>query len=163
MAASSLLWKVEIRYRNRSGINESTCFNSMLVSINISFIFPGGAHYLQLMASVSMYHLTHIRQRHELGVCCGCNEPRRDPSTKSEHIIFDRTTPTMSASSETYENSVQVVENLIDSDLIDKAVEELRSGATPAKDDITTRMDWTPACEKLREFYVTNVHPEVYA
>lgn len=69
----------------------------------------------------------------------------------------------MSANSETYEDSVQVVENLIDSDLIDKAVAELQLGVTPAKDDITTKMDWTPACEKLREFYVTSVHPKVYA
>lgn len=163
MAARSLLWKVEIRrYRNRSGINEPSCFIPMLVSINIFFILPAGAHYLRFTSSV-MQHLTNIRQGHEFGVCCGCHEPRRGPSTKSEHIIFDRTTPAMSASSETYEDSVQVVENLIDLDLIDKAVAELQLGVTPAKDDITTKMDWTPACEKLREFYVTNVHPKVYA
>lgn len=47
----------------------------------------------------------------------------------------------MSASSETYEDSMQVVENLIDSDLIDKAMAELQLGVTPAKDDITTKMD----------------------
>lgn len=67
----------------------------------------------------------------------------------------------MSLSSEVCENSVQVVENLIDTDLIDNAVAELQSGATSAADKITTRMDWTPACERLREFYATNVYPKV--
>lgn len=50
--------------------------------------------------------------------------------------------PDMSSSSEIYENSVQVVENLIDSDLIDKAVAELQLGATSATDEIITRMNW---------------------
>ena len=99
----------------------------------------------------------------DMHACMRMSEPRRGPSTKSEHIIFDRTTPTMSASSETYETSVQVVENLIDSDLIDEPVAELQSGVTPAKDDITTRMDWTPACQKLRNFFATNIHPKVCA
>ncbi|KAL9127039.1 MAG: hypothetical protein Q9217_004003 [Psora testacea] len=67
----------------------------------------------------------------------------------------------MSSSSEIYEDSVQIVEGLINSDLIDNAVAELQSGATSAPDEITTRMNWTLACERLREFYATNVHPKV--
>jgi len=106
-----------------------------------------------------MNHL--VRQEHEYGKCYGSHEPRRDPSIKSKHTSIDRKTPDMSSSSEVYENSVQVVENLIDSDLIDIAVAELQSGATSATGEITTRMDWTPACERLREFYATNVHPKV--
>ena len=110
-----------------------------------------------------MEHLKSIQKGLEIGVRCGCHEPLRDPSTKSRHIIFDLNTPAMSANSETYEDFVQIVENLVDSDLINKAVAELHLGVAPAKEDITTKMDWTPACEKLREFYVTNVHPKVYA
>ncbi len=143
-------------------INESSCFNPTLVSARYPTYFTG-VHHLQLVASVSTQHLTNIPRRLEFGVCCEYHVPRRGPSTKSEHIIFDPMTPAMSASCETYEDSVQVVENLIDSDLIDKAVVELQSGVIPAKEDITTKMEWTPACERLREFYVTNVHPKVYA
>ena len=110
-----------------------------------------------------MEHFKNIRKGPEIGVRCGCQEPRQGPSTKSRHIIFELKTPAMSANRETYEGSVQIVENLIHSDLIDKAVAELQLGVAPAKEDITTRMNWTPACEKLREFYVTNVHPKVYA
>ncbi|KAI4140529.1 MAG: hypothetical protein LQ341_003798 [Variospora aurantia] len=67
----------------------------------------------------------------------------------------------MSASSETYEDSVQVVENIIGSDLIDNVVAELQPSKTQAETDIVTKMAWTPACEKLREFYITNIHSKV--
>jgi len=97
----------------------------------------------------------------DMGNATEVTSPARDPSIKSKHTSIDRKTPDMSSSSEVYENSVQVVENLIDSDLIDNAVAELQSGTTSATDEITTRMNWTPACERLREFYATNVHPKV--
>ena len=67
----------------------------------------------------------------------------------------------MSSDSEKYEDSVQIVTDLIDSDLINNAVTELQSGTTPAPDEITTRMNWTSACERLREFYATEVHSKV--
>lgn len=67
----------------------------------------------------------------------------------------------MSSSNEVYEDWVQVIENVIDSDLIDDAVAELQLLPTPATDKITTKMDWNSACERLREFYAEHVHPEV--
>ena len=122
-------------------------------------LFPLLAVTYYPIVSLQMDHL--VRQEHGRGKCYGSHEPRRDPSIKSKRTSIDQKTPDMSSSSEVYENSVQVVENLIDSDLIDNAVAELQSGATSATDEITTRMNWTPACEKLREFYATNVHPKV--
>jgi len=56
---------------------------------------------------------------------------------------------------------VQIIENLIDSDLIDDAMAELQLLPTLATDKITIKMDWNPTCERLREFYATNVHPKV--
>ncbi|KAI4137987.1 MAG: hypothetical protein LQ341_004870 [Variospora aurantia] len=67
----------------------------------------------------------------------------------------------MSASSETYEDSVQVVENLIGSDLIDNVVAELQSAKTQAETDMVTKMAWTPVFEKLYKFYMTNIHSKV--
>lgn len=90
--------------------------------------------------------------------------PAENPLHKvSERIIFIEKTVAMSASSETYEDLVQIVENLIGSDLIDNVVAELQSAKAQAETDIVTKMAWTPACEKLREFYMTNVHSKVYA
>ena len=46
MGASSLLWKVEIWPSYiRSGINESSCFSSILVSINLILLCPLGTHH----------------------------------------------------------------------------------------------------------------------
>ncbi|KAI4288915.1 MAG: hypothetical protein L6R35_001826 [Caloplaca aegaea] len=88
--------------------------------------------------------------------------PAENPLHKvSERIIFIEKTVAMSASSETYEDLVQIVENLIGSDLIDNVVAELQSAKAQAETDIVTKMAWTPACEKLREFYMTNVHSKV--
>lgn len=68
----------------------------------------------------------------------------------------------MSAINETYHNSVQVIKDFIGIDLINDAITEVQSGSrTPAADRITTKLDWTPACERLREYFVQHVHPEV--
>lgn len=68
----------------------------------------------------------------------------------------------MSASSATYDDFVQVVKNLINAHLIDKIVAQFQELSVSSTDDIITQMAWTPACEDLRKFYVTNVHPRVY-
>lgn len=47
----------------------------------------------------------------------------------------------MSSSSEVYENSMQVVENLIDFNLINNAVTKLQSEATSVTDEIITKMN----------------------
>ena len=69
----------------------------------------------------------------------------------------------MSGSREAYEDFVQFRGDLIDADLIDRVVAELRLGEYQASETITTKLDWTPGCERLREFYVTNIHPNVSA
>lgn len=66
------------------------------------------------------------------------------------------------STSEIYEDSVQIVKNHIDSELMDEAMAELKLEMTPATNEITTRITWTPTCERLREYFVMNVHPKVY-
>ena len=87
--------------------------------------------------------------------------PHHGPSSNSEHKIFDWAMTTMSASSETYDDSVQVVEMVIDIRLIDNAVADLPAGSNTGTDDITTGIVWTPACEEIRKFYTTKVHEKV--
>ena len=67
----------------------------------------------------------------------------------------------MSVSSETYDDSVQVVENVIDTCLIDNAVAEFPARSNTATGDMVTQIAWTPACEEIRKFYATNVHEKV--
>lgn len=75
---------------------------------------------------------------------------------------LDPVTSAVSASSETYENSVQIVKNVIDADPIDKAVVQMVKGSgTPATAGIVTQLSWTAAREELRKFYVTNVCSQV--
>lgn len=67
----------------------------------------------------------------------------------------------MSAKNESYDDSVQIVENVIDIKLINNTVTRLQAISAGATEDITTRLDWTPACDELLKFYRTKVHPEV--
>ena len=87
--------------------------------------------------------------------------PPRHPSSNSKHNSFDRATSAMSASSETYDDSVQVVEKVIDTRLIDNAVAEFPARPNTATGDMTTGIAWTPACEEIRKFYATEVHEKV--
>lgn len=87
--------------------------------------------------------------------------PRRGPSSNSEHNNFDPATLAMSVSSETYDDWVQVVEKVIDTRLIDDAVEGFSLGSNIATDKITTTIGWTAAYEKIRQFYVLEVHEKV--
>lgn len=113
------------------------------------------------MINVSLQHLENVRQKSEIEMRRECDESRWDFSAKSELIIFNQRTLIMSASSETYENFVQIVENLMNFDLIDRTIAKLHLRAILTKTDITTKMNWTSTCEKLREFYVTNVHLKI--
>lgn len=141
----------------------------MVVNISIVFMLSAGAHDLQFTANASMQNLGHVPQGHEhmdLGCAADVAEKytlRQGLSPTFGHISFHRAAPAMSASHETYDDSVQVVENLIDAGLIDNAVAELKARPCITTDNITTRLDWTPACEDLRQFYVTNIHPQVHA
>ncbi|KAA6413105.1 MAG: hypothetical protein FRX48_02849 [Lasallia pustulata] len=77
--------------------------------------------------------------------------PHHGPSSNSEHKIFDWAMTTMSESSETYDDLVQVVEMVIDIRLIDNAVADLPAGSNTGTDNITTGIVWTPACEEIRK------------
>ena len=93
------------------------------------------------MISVSMKHFKNIRKEFEIEMRCGCQESRRNFSTKFKYIIFELKTSVMSTNRETYENFVQIVENFIHFDLIDKAVAELQLGVVSAKENITIKMN----------------------
>lgn len=86
--------------------------------------------------------------------------PRHGTLPNSEHTSFDRATSAMSASSETYDDSVQVVEKVIDTRLIDDAA-ELYTGGSNTDTGITTQLGWNSACEEIRKFYVAKVHEKV--
>ena len=67
----------------------------------------------------------------------------------------------MSAKKESYHDSVQIVKDVIKIELINKVVIKLHANSTGPTEEITTRLDWTPACDDLLQFYRTEVHPKV--
>lgn len=67
----------------------------------------------------------------------------------------------MSSKDESYGDSVQIVEKVIEIELINNAVAKLEADSAVATNDMTTRLDWTSACDELLHFYRTKVHPEV--
>lgn len=67
----------------------------------------------------------------------------------------------MSSKDESYDDSVQIVEKVIEIELINNAVAKLQANSAEATDDMTTRLDWTSACDELLQFYRTKVHPEM--
>lgn len=67
----------------------------------------------------------------------------------------------MSTSNESYEDSVQIVKDVIDKNLIDKVTVELSASSLPTSKTITTRYKWNAACQQLFECHFNNVHFEV--
>ena len=67
----------------------------------------------------------------------------------------------MSSKEESYGDSVQIMNEVIKIELIDNAVAKLQADSAEATDDVTTRLDWTSACDELLQFYRTKVHPQV--
>ena len=67
----------------------------------------------------------------------------------------------MSTSNESYEDSVQIVKDVIDKTLINKVIAELSVSLLPTSKTITTRYKWNAACQELFEYHFNNVHVEV--
>lgn len=83
------------------------------------------------------------------------------PSLKSHLSDSDLGRSTMSAKKESYHDSVQTVKDVIKIELINNIVMKLQANSTEPTEDITTRLDWTSACDNLLQFYRTEVHPKV--
>lgn len=79
-----------------------------------------------------------------------------------ESTNFHQATSAMSASSERYEDSVQILDNVLDTGLLEKAAASLQAGSRTAPDAVTTTMGWTSACEELLEYFRKQVHPKVF-
>ena len=84
--------------------------------------------------------------------------PHYCPSSNLHYNDLDHRTSSMASQNESYDDSVQIFKDVVSIELIDSAVTKLWDSAG-ATDDITTRLEWTPACDELLQFYRTGVHP----
>ena len=86
--------------------------------------------------------------------------PRHGPSPKFGLCDIHRVSLAMASSdTEPLHAFVQVVDDMIDASLIDKAASSCEAG--PATESTYTEMNWTPACEELLRFYRERIHPTV--
>ena len=87
--------------------------------------------------------------------------PHYRPSYKSHYSNSAQGMPTMSLTKESYDSYVQIVKNIVRTELISNVVTKLPAISAGVTEDITTRLEWTPACDELLQFYRTEVHPKV--
>ena len=126
----------------------------------IDLLYPLRYHLIYF--SRSWYQCRNSSQHeHKAEAHSGCCLPRQSPSQNFERISFDLWITAMSASRVSYGDFVQIRKDLIDPNLVDRVVADLHLEAIPNEEAFTTRIDWTPACSRLREFYVTSIHPKV--
>ena len=93
------------------------------------------------MINVLMKHFKNIRKEFKIKMRCECQKSRQDLLIKFKHIIFKLKILVMSANRETYEDFVQIIENLIHFDLIDKTIAKLQLKVISAKKNITIKMN----------------------
>lgn len=86
--------------------------------------------------------------------------PHHGPSSTSHYLDLEQETSAMSAKKESYGDSVQIVKDAIEIGLVNNVVTKLQA-TTGTTEAITTRLDWTPACDELLQFYRTEIHPKV--
>jgi len=134
-----------------------------LTRISIFAIWPLGADNLQFTAGSSMQHRRRIQRGR--GVACATDvakrfTPRHGPSPSFHLCDINRVTSAMAPSNaDPRDDSVQVVDDVIDASLIDNAVSSV--GAASATESTYTEMDWTSACEELLRTYREKIHPSV--
>lgn len=109
------------------------------------------SHCLQ----VTYYSIVNVQinylvwQEHEYKKCYESHKSCRDFSIKLKHINIDWKTSDMSLNNEVYENSMQVVENFINFDLINDAVMKIKSEVISVTNKIIIKINWTSICERL--------------
>ena len=85
--------------------------------------------------------------------------PRHGPSSSFELPNFDPAVSVMTSSNAgAHDDCVQIVDDVIDTLLIDNAVKGV--GAGSPSESIYTEMAWTPACDVLLQTY-RKAHPSV--
>ncbi len=158
MAHSSVL-TIEGTHRwcNCSGISTFECLLIILNSDSAVFIPFSRVNELRVVASVSTKH----RFAEDMNFVKKFTPHHGSPLT-FESTNFHQATSTMSASSERYEDSVQILENVLDTGLLERAAAGLHAGSRTAPDAVTTTLDWTSACEELLAYFREQVHPKVF-
>ena len=85
-------------------------------------------------------------------------EPHHGPSPNPYLNGLHQGASVMSTSNESYEDSIQILKNVMDKNLINKVVAELSASSLPNSNNITTRYPWNAVCDELLKFYIANVH-----